>query len=134
MLTPEIANEIRSQWQEANRMDSSPIRQFEAQIRAALLITKTQVGIAGAGKSQWDFADGMAQAIMATPSGAVGDGQYDASYLRLIQGMWASYMEWLYTPITVTVNGQTVNLGKRPLDLIMSTPTLATAPAPEEGA
>lgn len=40
--------------------------------------------------------------------------------------MWASYTAWLATPITATVNGQVVTLDKRPLDLIMSTPVLAT--------
>lgn len=40
--------------------------------------------------------------------------------------MWASYTAWLATPITATVNGQAVTLEKRPLDLIMSTPVLAT--------
>lgn len=126
MLTREVANQIASDWQQANDMGASAIRQFEAMIRAALLMTKTQVQMASAGKSQWDFAAGMAQAILTAPSGAVGDGQYDASYLRAIQAMWASYTVWLATPITVTVNGETVNLGKRPLDLIMSTPILAT--------
>lgn len=131
MLTRELANTIQAEWQAANNMQASPIRQFEAQIRAALLITKTQVSMASAGKAQWDFADGMATAILTTPSGAVGDGQYDAAYLRAIQAMWASYTTWLATPITVVVNGEQVSLGKRPLDLIMSTPTLAQA-APEE--
>jgi len=59
-------------------------------------------------------------------AGAVGDGQDDAAYLREVQAMWASYTTWLATPITATVNGQSVTLEKRPLDLIMSTPIAAT--------
>lgn len=131
MLTREIANQITAEWQAANDMGATPIRQFEAMIRAALLTTKTQVQMASAGKAQWDFASGMAQAILTTPSGAVGDGQYDASYLRAIQAMWASYTVWLATPIKVVVNGQEVTLEKRPLDLIISSPTLARS-APTE--
>lgn len=62
---------------------------------------------------------------MTTPSGAVGDGAYDARYLRAIQAMWGSYMAWLIAPITITVDGQAVTLEQRPLDLIMSAPVMA---------
>jgi hypothetical protein len=124
MLTREIANEVASQWQHANDMQASGIRQFEAMLRAALLITKTQVSIAGAGKNQWDYS-GIAAAVMATQTGAVGDGAYDAAYIREIQAMWGSYMAWLTTPITIVVQGQTVTLEKRPIDLIMSSPVVA---------
>lgn len=131
MLTREIANDIQGQWQQGNDMQSSAIRQFEAQIRGALLLTKAQVQMAGAGKNHWDFA-GVAALVMATPSGAVGDGQYDASFLREVQGMWASYMAWLMTPIVVTVEGQSVTLTKRPIDLIMGAPVLASAQQQED--
>lgn len=126
MLTREIANEVASQWQQANDMQASGIRQFEAMLRAALLITKTQVSIAGAGKNQWDYS-GIAAAVMATQTGAVGDGAYDAAYLREVQAMWGGYMIWLTTPITIVVEGQTVTLEKRPIDLIMSSPVVASA-------
>ena len=127
MLTREIANAVQADQQQAADMNASAIRQFEALIRAALIVTKVQVQIASEGKTRWDFAGGLASAILPTPAGAVGDGQYDAAYLRAVQAMWASYTVWLATPIVVTVNGQQVDLGKRPLDLIMSTPTLAQA-------
>lgn len=127
MLTREISNIIQAEWQQANDINTSPIRQFEAMLRAALLITKTQVQIAQAGKAQWDYAGGMAADILSTVSGAVDDGSYDAAYLREIQAMWASYTDWLATPIKVVVNGQEVTLPLKPLDLIMSTPTKAGA-------
>lgn len=132
MLTREIANQIATDWQQANDMTASAIRQFEAMLRAALLITKTQAQIASAGKAAWDYS-GIAALILTTPSGAVGDGQYDAAYLREIQTMWASYTTWLATPITTTVNGQQVTLDKRPLDLIMSSPVVATVDEPGQG-
>lgn len=125
MLTREIANAIQSEWQAANDMNASAIRQFEAMLRCALLLTKVQVQLASAGKGQWDFAAGMAVAILSTPSGAVGDGLYDAAYLRKVQAMWGSYTTWLATPISTTVNGQAVTLTERPLDMILSTPALA---------
>lgn len=125
MLTREISGQIASDWQQANDMQASAIRQFEAMIRAALLMTKTQVQMASAGKGQWDYS-GVAAAVLTTPSGAVGNGQYDAVYLREVQAMWAAYTTWLATPITATVNGQSVTLDKRPLDLIMSTPVMAS--------
>lgn len=131
MLTREIANQVASDW--PNDMNTSAIRQFEAMLRAALLITKTQVNMATAGKSHWDYS-GIAATVLTTPSGAVGDGQYDAAYLREIQTMWASYTDWLITPIAATVNGQAIQLEKRPLDLIMSAPVIAIAPEPEEPA
>jgi hypothetical protein len=34
-------------------------------------------------------------------------------------------MAWLTTPITIVVQGQTVTLEKRPIDLIMSSPVVA---------
>lgn len=125
MLTREVAGVVQSEWQQANDMQASAIRQFEAMIRAALLMTKTQVQMASAGKGHWDYS-GVAASVLTTLSGAVGDGQYDAAYLREVQAMWASYTAWLATPITATVNGQSVTLEKRPLDLIMSTPIAAT--------
>lgn len=125
MLTREISGQIASDWQQANDMQASAIRQFEAIIRAALLMTKTQVQMASAGKGQWDYS-GVAAAVLTTPSGVVGDGQYDAVYLREVQTMWAAYTTWLATPITATVNGQSVTLDKRPLDLIMSAPVMAS--------
>ena len=125
MLTREISGQIASDWQQANDMQASAIRQFEAMIRAALLMTKTQVQMASAGKGQWDYS-GVAAAVLTTPSGAVGNGQYDAVYLREVQAMWAAYTTWLATPITATVNGQSVTLDKRPLDLIMSAPVMAS--------
>lgn len=131
MITRPIANELEAQWAEANNMNLSAIRQFEAAIRAALLLTKSQVQLAQAGKAMWDYS-GIAQPILTTPSGAVGDGIYDAAYHREIQGMWGSYMKWLASPITVVVNGQTVTLDKCPLDLIMSTPVLAAPPETEQ--
>lgn len=124
MLTREIANQIASDWQQANDMNASAIRQFEAMIRAALLMTKTQAQLAQAGKAHWDYS-GVAASVLTTPTGAVSDGSYDAAYLREVQTMWASYTTWLATPISATVNGQVVTLDKRPLDLIMSTPVLA---------
>lgn len=125
MLTREIGNQIAADWQQSNDMNASAIRQFEAMIRAALLLTKTQVQMASAGKGHWDYS-GVALSVLTAPGGhAVGDGSYDAAYLRAIQAMWASYTTWLATPITATVNGQTVTLDKRPLDLIISTPILA---------
>lgn len=127
MLTREIAGQIASEWQQGNDMNTSAIRQFEAQIRAALLLTKTQVQMSSAGKGHWDYS-GIAAGILSTADGAaVGDGQYDAAYLRKIQMMWASYTVWLATPITATVNGQQVALDECPLDLIMSAPVAATA-------
>ena len=45
MLTREISNQIASDWQQANDMRASAIRQFEAMIRAALLLTKSQLGL-----------------------------------------------------------------------------------------
>lgn len=125
MLTREISNQIASDWQQSNDMQASAIRQLEAMVRAALLMTKTQVQMASAGKGHWDYS-GVAAVVLSTPSGAVGDGQYDAAYIREVQAMWASYTTWLATPITATVNGQAITLEKRPLDLIMSTPILAT--------
>lgn len=125
MLTREIANQIAADWQQANDMNAPAIRQFEAMIRAALLLTKTQVNMAGAGKSHWDFS-GIAAAVLTAEAGtAVEGGSYDAAYLREVQAMWASYSAWLATPITATVNGQAVTLEKRPLDLIMSSPVVA---------
>ena len=131
MLTREIASTIQSEWQQANDMQASAIRQLEAMIRSALLMTKAQVQMAGAGKGHWDYS-GIAKDVLTTPSGAVGDGQYDAAYLREVQAMWASYTTWLATPITATVNGQAVQMEKRPLDLIMSAPVIAVTPEPEE--
>lgn len=134
MITRGIANEIESSWQQANDMNASAIRQFEAMLRAALLLTKTQVQLAVAGKGHWDYS-GIASQILGTESGAVADGQYDATYLRLVQAMWASYQTWLAAPISVVVNGQSVTLAQCPLDIIMGAPMMATSPAPvvEEG-
>lgn len=135
MLTREVANTFQAEWQMSNDMGSSSIRQFEAMIRCAILLTKTQVQLASAGKGHWDFS-GIAERVLSTPAGQnVGDGAYDAAYLRAIQAMWASYTIWLATPIKVVVNGQEVTLPQRPLDLIMSTPVLAQAKTQnEEGA
>jgi hypothetical protein len=120
-----MASTIAGEWQQANDMQSSAIRQLEAMIRAALLLTKTQVQIASAAKGHWDYS-GIAEKVLTTPSGQInGDGQYDSEYLRAVQAMWASYTIWLATPIKVVVNGQEMDLGRRPLDLILSTPVAA---------
>jgi hypothetical protein len=129
MITRDLANQIASEWQVANDMHASSIRQFEAMVRAALLVTRVQVQMAGAGKSHWDYS-GVAEKVLTAPDGqGAGDGQYDAGYLRVVQAMWASYTVWLATPIEVTVNGQPVKLDKRPIDIIMRAPQLAGAPA-----
>ncbi len=61
MLTREIANTVQAEQQQATtEMTASAIRQFEALIRAALIITKVQVQIASEGKARWDFAGGLA--------------------------------------------------------------------------
>lgn len=124
MLSRELANQIQSDWLTGTDMRLSSILQFEAMIRAALALTRVQVAMANAGKVHWDFADGMAAAITAADDTApVADGQYAAGYLEEFRAMWASYTVWLATPITATVGGQQVTLTKKPLDIIMSTPT-----------
>lgn len=125
MLTRELANQIQSEWLQATDMRLSSIRQFEAMMRAALALTQVQVAMASAGKIKWDFANGMAAAIAATADDEpVGDGQYAAEWHREFRAMWASYTVWLNTAISATVDGEPVTLTKKPLDIIMSTPTL----------
>jgi hypothetical protein len=132
MLTRELANQVSGEWQQANDMNASAIRQFEAMLRAALIVTKTQVQLANAGKGHWDYS-GVAAKVLAAPGGApVGDGQYDADYIRMVQAMWASYMTWLASPVKATVNGKDVTLPYRPLDIIMSAPQVAGKPLQDE--
>jgi len=129
MLTRELANQIQAEWLQATDMNLSSIRQFEGMIRAALALTQVQVAIASAGKIKWDFAQGMAAAVAAADDEApVGDGQYAALYHKEFRAMWASFTIWLNTPITATVDGAPVTLTKKPLDIIMSTPTAGVAP------
>lgn len=125
MLTREQANLIQAEWLTGTDMRQSAIVQFEAMIRAALILTRVQIAMANAGKLHWDFADGLADAITAADdTEKVSDGQYAAGYLEEFRAMWASYTVWLATPITATGDGAPVTLDKKPLDIIMSTPTI----------
>lgn len=130
MLTRELASQIQNEWLQSTNMSLSSIRQFEAMMRAALALTQVQVSMASAGKIRWDYADGMADAIAAAGDAEiVGDGQYAAGWHEEFRAMWASYTVWLNSPISATVDGQSVTLTKKPLDIIMSTPTRGVPPA-----
>lgn len=132
MLTRELANQIQNEWLQSTDMNISSIRQFEAMMRAALALTQVQVAMASAGQVRWNFAQGMAAAIAAAEDEeTVSDGQYAAEWHREFRAMWASFTMWLNTPISATVDGSPVTLTKKPLDIIMSTPTAGVAPAPE---
>lgn len=128
MLTRELAGQIQSDQQLSNDMGLSSMLQFEAMLRAAMLITRVQVNLASAGRSLWDNT-GVGDLVLNTPDGqCVGDGKYDAAHIRDVQMMWQSYTMWLTTPITVEIEGQVIQLEKTPLKLILSAPAVGAAP------
>lgn len=124
MLTKENANRIIADWEAGNDTNRSSIQRFESKIRASIALTEVLINMAGNGKTHWDYS-GLAAAVAATADGdAVGDGTFDAAYIRKFRAMWSTFSVWLGTPIETVLDSVPVEYDERPIDMIISAPTV----------
>ncbi len=124
MLTKENANRIIADWEAGNDTNRSSIQRFESKIRASIALTEVLINMAGNGKTHWDYS-GLAAAVAATADGdAVGDGTFDAAYIRKFRAMWSTFNVWLGTPIETVLDSVPVEYDERPIDMIISAPTV----------
>ena len=124
MLTKENANRIIADWEAGNDTNRSSIQRFESKIRASIALTEVLINMAGNGKTHWDYS-GLSAAVAATADGdAVGDGAFDAEYIRKFRAMWSTFNVWLGTPIATTLDSVPVEYDERPIDMIISAPTV----------
>lgn len=120
MLTKEMAAQIQSYWNQSQDPTVSAVQQFEAMLRAGLLLARATVNIVDAAQNHWDNA-----AILAATDGeAAGNGQYDVEYIKEIQMMYLSYKAWLTTDVEATFMGNPVTVDKTPRELIMQAPVV----------
>lgn len=127
MLTKELANRIIIDWEAGNDTTRSSIQRFESKIRASIALTEVLINMANNGATHWNYS-GLAAQVAATANGeAVGDGQLDAEFIRKYRAMWSTFNAWLATPIATTLDGQPVSYTERPIDMIISAPTVVAA-------
>jgi len=125
MLTKENANRIIADWEAGNDTNRSSIQRFESKIRASIALTEVLINMAGNGKTHWDYS-GLSTQVAATVDGeAVGDGTFDAEYIRKFRAMWSTLSVWLATPIETVLDGVPVEYTERPIDMIISAPVVA---------
>ncbi len=124
MITREIAARMQAEWDTAQNPDVSDILRFEALVREGISLARTTVNVVDAAQNHWDNS-GVGVSILSTPDGsAVGDGRYDANYIRKIQIMYLSYKQWLVESISATFNGDVIELDESPRELIMKAPVV----------
>ncbi|MCE7982550.1 MAG: hypothetical protein DYG89_15270 [Caldilinea sp. CFX5] len=134
MITRESASQMTYLYQLATDPTASEIARFEALLQLGLMIGRMHIALLDTAQNLWDNS-GIGAAITTTPNGsAVDNGQYDAGYIRMVQAMYLSNKIWWATPVTLVVNGQTIELGKTPRQIMMMAPIRAGAvteePAP----
>lgn len=125
MITREIANQIQAEWNRSQDPTVSAVQQFEAMLRAGLLLARATVNIVDAAQNHWDNSGAGAAILAATNGTAAGDGAYDVEYIKEIQFMYLSYKEWLTTDVAATYLGNPVTVDKTPRELIMQAPEVA---------
>lgn len=122
MLTRQMAEQIQRYWEQSQDPTVSAVQQFEAMLRAGLLLARATVNIVDAAQNHWDNS-GAGAAILAADNGtAAGDGSYDVEYIKEVQFMYLSYKNWLTTNVEATYLGNPVSVDKTPRQLIMQAP------------
>ena len=129
MLTRQMAEQIQSYWNQSQDPTVSAVQQFEAMMRAGLLLARATVNIVDAAQNHWDNSGAGAAILAATNGETAGDGAYDVEYIKEIQFMYLSYKEWLIADVEATYLGNPVSVDKTPRELIMQAPVAGTAPA-----
>lgn len=124
MLTKEMAAQIQSYWNQSQDPNTSTVQQFEAMLRAGLLLARATINIVDAAQNHWDNSGSGAAILAATDGEAAGNGQYDVEYIKEIQMMYLSYKAWLTTDVEATFMGNPVAVDKTPRELIMQAPAV----------
>lgn len=122
MLTKEMAAQIQNYWNQSQNPNTSAVQQFEAMLRAGLLLARATVNIVDAAQNHWDNSGSGAAILSASNGEAAGDGAYDVEYIKEIQMMYLSYKAWLIEDVQATFMGNPVTVSKTPRELIMQAP------------
>lgn len=122
MLTRQMSEQIQRYWEQSQDPTVSPVLQFEAMLRAGLLLARATVNIVDAAQNHWDNSGAGAAILAATNGETAGDGQYDVEYIKEIQFMYLSYKEWLIADVKATYLGNPITVDKTPRKLIMQAP------------
>lgn len=122
MLTKENANRIIADWEAGNDTTRSSIQRFESKIRASIALTEVLINMANNGATHWNYSGLAADVANAADGEAVGDGTFDAEFIRKFRAMWSTFNTWLGTPIATTLDTVPVSYDERPIDLIISAP------------
>lgn len=124
MLTKEMATQIQGYWNQSQDPNISAVQQFEAMLRAGLLLARATNNIVDAAQNHWDNSGAGAAILAATNGEAAGDGQYDVEYIKAIQMMYLSYKAWLTTDVEATFMETPITLTETPRQLIMRAPVV----------
>ena len=127
MLTRNTAEQIQRYWEQSQDPAVSAVLQFEAMMRAGLLLARAMINLVDAAQNHWDNSGAGAAVLAATNGEAAGNGTYDVEYIKQIQFMYLSYKEWLIADVESTYLGNPVGVDKSPRELIMQAPVVIAA-------